>query len=847
MAVSPAPTGASRRPQIWGNVPQRNRNFTGREVLLQQLREQVTGRSDVTAVLQQALQGLGGVGKTQLAIEYAHRFDGEYELVWWLSADQPVLLRSSLAALAPRLELSVNPGRVEDALTAVLDSLRRGEPYSRWLLIFDNADEPEELQDLFPQGPGHVLVTSRNHRWKGVTETVEVDVFTRKESLEFLRRRVSGIDLAAADELAEVLGDLPIALEQAASLQVEAGMSAGEYLNLLEEAGSRLFGENKPADYPVPVAAAWSLSMAQVRKQAPIAMDLLRHCAYFGPEPIPRDWLLNGRYVLRGTPFGEALSDPLAVNRGMRELGRYALARLDNNRSTIQVHRLIQRLVRDELSAKDAEQMRLDVHRLLSAAGPADPADPNNWQKFAEIQAHVVSSEAWLSQDADVRLLVRNVIVYLYNIGYYSAALSEADRALERWTADSGLDDPDVLALSATKADVLWALGRYARAYELRRDALNRAKLVLGEDHEVTLVITAGHGADLRARGGFADALDLDERSVELHQEILGEDARTFNAVNNLALAYELNGRYREALDLNEQNYQHRLDLFQTDTAPAVTLSLNGRARCLRLAGRHSEALAAEEDAYARFQSLVQAGTLYSDQAWVLMQARHFSVAERTSGFVEEALNLAENVYGAYLGSPSFGAKHSDTLAAAVSLGNALRSAEQYEQASALIEKTVATYEEVLGRDHPFTHGCAVNLGIVRRYLGDVEGARHRLEEAKASLDRLLGPGHHYTLTCDTALATVYDTAGEHEKALELDSGAWNLFRDLLGTTHPHTLACAANIAVDLAALGRAQAAQAQLTATLEQYKDTFAEDHPEVQAAGRGERIAVDFEPSPL
>lgn len=847
MAVSPVPTGASRRPQVWGNVPQRNRNFTGREELLQQLREQVTGRSDVTAVLQQALQGLGGVGKTQLAIEYAHRFAEDYQLVWWVSADQPVLLRSSLAALAPRLDLPVNPGRVEDALGAVLDSLRRGEPYSRWLLILDNADEPDALQDLIPQGPGHVMVTSRNHRWKGITQTIEVDVFTRKESLEFLGRRVAGIDRAAADELADVLGDLPIALEQAASLQVESGMSAGEYLKLLEEAGSRLFGENKPADYPVPVAAAWSLSMAQVRKQAPIAMDLLRHCAYFGPEPIPRGWLLNGRYVLRGTPFGEALSDPLGVNRGMRELGRYALARLDNNRSTIQVHRLIQRLVRDELSAKEAEQMRLDVHRLLAAAGPDDPADSNDWPQFAEIQAHVTSSEAWQSQDPDVRLMVRNVIIYLYNIGYYTAALSEADRALERWRKDSGPDDPEVLALSAVKADVLWTFGRYAEAYELSSDALTRAVRVLGEEHETTLVLTNRYGADLRARGEFAAAIEVDERSVRLHREILGDDARTFYAVNNLGVDYELNGRYEEALALYKQNVQNQRDLFQDDDAPVVAASSDAVARDLRLTGRHADALAAAEVAFGTLQALVQRGKLYPDQVWVLSQSRHLSVARRTSGYVNEALSLAEEVYGVYESSSSFGPKHADTLAAGVSLGNALRSASEYERARELFEKTVNGYQEVLGGDHPFTHGSAVNLGIVRRYLGDVEGARQELERAKAALERLLGAGHHYTLTCDTALATVYDTAGDHEKARQLDAAALPLFQELLGQNHPHTLACSANLAVDLTALGRTDEAQVQLAETLERYRSLLTEDHPEVQAAERGDRIAVDFEPSPL
>ncbi|GAA0256250.1 hypothetical protein GCM10009539_46850 [Cryptosporangium japonicum] len=752
-----------------------------------------------------------------------------------------------MAALAPHLKLPVNLGRVDDALGAVLDSLRRGEPHSRWLVIFDNADDPDEVRDLIPQGPGHVLVTSRNHRWKGITDTIEVDVFSREESLSFLQRRVAGIDPAGAHALAEVLGDLPIALEQAAALQVEAGMSVAEYLRLLDEAGSSLFQENKPTDYPVPVAAAWSLSMSRVRKHAPIAMDLLRHCAYFGPEPIPRDWLLNGRYVLQGTPFGEALRDPLAVNRGLRELGRYALAKLDNNRGTIQVHRLIQRLVRDEMGPEEAEQMRLDVHRLLAAADPRDATEPNTWTRFAEIQAHVGAVEVWTSNVPDVRLLARNVVDYLYTIGYYSAALTEANRALERWTADSGRDDANVLALSRLKADILWATGDYTGAYELRRDALARATDVLGEGHETTLQIMNGHGADLRARGEFRAALELDERSVQLHEANLGDDARTYNAMHNLSEDYELTGRYREALELARRNLQNRRDLFQTDEAPAVAESLNAVARDLRSTGRHSEALAAAEEAHETFQVLVAAGKIYPDQAWVLAQSRHLSVARRTYGYVDEALTLAQDVYNSYESSSSFGPKHAETLAAAVTLGNALRSAAEYDRARLLLESTHEGYVQVLGENHPFTHGCAVNLGIVRRYLGDIESARTGLEAATQQLEQLLSAGHHYTLTASTALATVYATVGEPGRAQELDQRALPLFRSLLGAEHPHTLACSANLAADLAALGRSEDARRQLIETMGLYRSALGKDHPEVLAAARGDRIAVDFEPSPL
>ena len=185
-------------PRIWGNVPQRNMNFTGRAEILTQLREgmeSTEGSPSVTAVLPgaplpKALQGWGGVGKTAIAIEYAHKYQSDYELIWWIQADQLPLVRSSLAALAGPLGLeAAGATGIEAASATVLDALRRGEPCRRWLLVFDNADEPDELNEIIPRGTGHVLITSRNNRWQSRIKTVPVDVFTRAESMEFLAKR----------------------------------------------------------------------------------------------------------------------------------------------------------------------------------------------------------------------------------------------------------------------------------------------------------------------------------------------------------------------------------------------------------------------------------------------------------------------------------------------------------------------------------------------------------------------------------------------------------------------------------------------------------------------------------
>ncbi len=594
-------------PTVWGNVPQRNKNFTGRDSLLADLRRRVTSDSlDVTAVLPHALQGLGGVGKTHLAIEYAYRYQAEYDLVWWIPADQPLLVRSNLASLAPRLGLAeAGPLRVEEAVSAVLDALRRGVPYRRWLLIFDNADQPETVHSLMPHGPGHVLVTSRNRRWESLVDTLEVDVFARRESLEFLHRRVPGIADADADQLAEELGELPLALEQAGALQFETGMDVKEYLELLRTEAGKLLAENPPSDYSRPVAAAWSLSVSRLSEQAPFALELLRRCAFFGPEPISLEILDRGKYIL-GSEFGSAMRDRLLVSRAMRELGRYALARIDNSRKTLQVHRLVQKLIRNDLPREDQERMRDEVHQLLVAADPGEPGDSEAWPQYDKLLPHIFPSEVYLARSAPTRQLVEHIVGYLYGVGDFTTGLAEADRTLEQWIKEPGGRDPDVLILQGIKADILWALGRYREAYDLRRPTLEAITEVLGADHEETLVILNGHGADLRARGEFQAARELDEGTVALHRRVFGDDDnRTFNAVNNLAVDYSLTSSYAEALETDRKNLTDRRNLFGRDDAPQVVFSLATVARDLRQAGQYLEARRTAEQAFLLYRDLV--------------------------------------------------------------------------------------------------------------------------------------------------------------------------------------------------------------------------------------------------
>ncbi|MFH9396675.1 FxSxx-COOH system tetratricopeptide repeat protein [Streptomyces sp. NPDC017556] len=249
----------SGQPRIMGNVPPKNPNFTGRESLLAAVERQLT-EDETTAVLPHALHGLGGVGTSQIAVEYVYRHSGEYNVIWWIPAEQESLILAALAELAAGLGLEVGP-QANTAVPAVREALRTGKPFDNWLLVFDNAEDIESVRSYFPNGgPGKIIVTSRNREWERVATPLSVDVFDREESIALLQRRARGLSTHDAGRLAEALGDLPLAVEQAGAWHAATGMPADEYLRLLDERRPGILELAPSPDYPLPVAAVWDIS-----------------------------------------------------------------------------------------------------------------------------------------------------------------------------------------------------------------------------------------------------------------------------------------------------------------------------------------------------------------------------------------------------------------------------------------------------------------------------------------------------------------------------------------------------------------------------------------------------------
>jgi hypothetical protein len=374
-----------RGPAI-SNLPPRNRNFSGRSGLLEDLHASLQAESTAAVVPTGAVHGLGGVGKTQLALEFAHRFASDYDIAWWVPAELPTSATAALAALASRLDVAQAADQSE-MVAALFDRLRQRD---RWLLVYDNAERPDRLAGLLPPGGGgQVLVTSRWSAWGRHATPLRVNVLAREESITFLDRRTGSDDPATLDELAELLGDLPLALEEAAAYLEETQVGLDEYLQLVRDRARELFGlDQPPTDNKRRVATVWSVSLDRVHREAPAAEALLSLCAFLAPD-IPRDLPREHPQVL---PEGlaEGIRDSLVYNRMLAVVGRYSLATMSP--TVVGVHRLVQAVIQARLG-EDGERRWAEIAvALIRQSFPHESWEVASWPTCERLFPHALAA-----------------------------------------------------------------------------------------------------------------------------------------------------------------------------------------------------------------------------------------------------------------------------------------------------------------------------------------------------------------------------------------------------------------------------------------------------------------------
>ena len=487
-------------------LPLANAHFTGREPLLARL---AVGEGAVA--ITQAIAGMGGMGKTQLALAYAHQRRDQFDLIAWLNGSEAAVLDGELRRLGVLLRL---PLPLNDALAGrqmVLSWLNGTD--KRWLLVYDNVDSlsAAELRPFLPTAASHsgcqLLLTSRSPHWGGVAQVVDVNVFTPQEAVAFLRQRLGG-DAPGLAELAAELGYLPLALAQAAAHMETRGMEAAAYRRLFQTRRQALWKlEEAPDDYHATVATTWNIGFEQVQG-VPGAADLLALCSFLAGDGIPLPLLLPS--FARVEQLKESpLRDELGLAEAVGALRRYAL--LEGNADRVQMHRLLQTVYRDQMGSEAEAAWLATAMGLLRAAWPFRSNDMASWEASRELLpqrlAVVEAANAAENESETAAVLNSHTDFYISYFGDLATARPYSERALSIREKVLGSEPHNEAALQATALSLnnlgglLQAMGNLAEARPYYERALGIYEKALGPEHPDTALSLNNLGSLLQAMG----------------------------------------------------------------------------------------------------------------------------------------------------------------------------------------------------------------------------------------------------------------------------------------------------------------------------------------------------------
>ena len=842
--IESGPRFPGATPRIW-NVPTRNNDFVGRGAILERLRDKLS-EGGTAVVLPQALYGLGGVGKTQIALEYAHRFMPNYDLVWWIPAERTDEINLALAELAGRLGLRAGENATEAAVAA-LDALRQ-DTEGRWLLVFDNADEPKDLQPYMLTGPGHVIVTSRNQAWSHSGEPLAVDVFTRDESVAHLARHVPELDRAEAERVAKVLDDLPLAIEQAGAWLEQTGMPATTYVAQLKAQSALIRKLKKTIEFPVPVEATWNLAYERLQAQSPAAVRLLQLCAFFSPGPISMDLMYSDEMIEALRPFDSTLSEKAILDRVIRDISRFALVKVDRGTDSLQLHRLVQAVIQSQMTQDEQEQACHQVHTVLLGARPrrGDTDDPENWSRYDIIWPHLGPSRAEECNEERTRQLLIDWIRYLWKLGEFEQCLGLGQRLENLWEQQLGPDHPQTLYLRFHIANVLRSQGRFSDARDLDTYVLEKQREKLPDDHLHVLMTASGLAADLRALGDFQEALDRDEHTYERFKDQFGEDhPRTLAVANNLAVSLRLVGNSEAAHRLDEETLARRRAVLGPDH-PYTLFSAANLARDMREEGAFQASVKLLQDTYKRYRTV-----LGDDLLDTLRTAKSLAVSLRKAGAQGEAFDLTTDTYDRY--RRRYADDSPDALSCQLNLACDYSALGDKEKACVLVSDVKDAYQSSLGSDHPYTLVAANNLVTYLRGTGELTEAGRLAERTLETMREKLGDDHPFTLSGAINLANCLGDSGHLTRAEDLERQTIDRLTSKLGENHPDTLVCKANLAVTLHFAGKAQRSAAKTeeaerlrARALVNFTQVLGNQHPNALLLEEWQRINRDLEPQP-
>jgi tetratricopeptide (TPR) repeat protein len=724
-------------PATW-NVPyRRNPHFTGRDEVLELLTHQLSPEipENLTTPRQPArtvLKGLGGIGKTQIAVEYAYRARNldQYTYTFWINAASEEVLITSFVTIAEFLpsfpaKNETDQSKLVEAIKGWLEQC----PQS-WLLIFDNADDVL-VDDYLPQwGNGSILLTTRAHAVGLFSNFIEVETMSFLEGAHLLLRRAhrfgqaSDDDINQAIDVAIALDHLPLALDQAGAYIDETGCSLVGYLDVYRTRHSTLLEQRGSArDYPNSVATTWSLSFQKVQQANPAAAELLHLCAFLAPDKIPEELVIRG--ALYWPTMLEQAADSHVFNEMIKELLKFSLIKRLANDRLLSVHRLVQTIQRDMLVSEIQYQWAERVVRGVNAVFPKNPNTVVTWP--------------------ECRLYLDQVQACSVLIEEYKLLLTEGAEVLNR--AGLYLDKHALRTLA--KPLLKRAMDMRAQITQGARAAEALSQTNMAEYH--------------RGQGEYAEAEPLYLSALAIFEQVAPLDTDTASCLNNLALLYFAQEKYAEA----EPFYRRALPIFEQnlgETHPDTASCINNLANLYYSQGNYEEA----EPFYKRALA-----------AWELQGNKHPDMAISVNNLAElyrsqERYKEAEPLYQQALEISKLSFKETHPIIALILNNIALlyHSQGKYEEAEPFLEQALKLFELSLGDLHPNAADTLSNLANLYYTQGKYEKAEPLLKRAIVSYEHIWGVKHSYTLTLRRVYVSLLRKLGRDEEAEEIENSS---------------------------------------------------------------------------
>ncbi|GHO45930.1 FxSxx-COOH system tetratricopeptide repeat protein [Ktedonospora formicarum] len=783
---------------LWSVPLPRNPFFTGREATLAELHTRLNAEQAVMRTRSYALQGLGGVGKTHTALEYAYRHVLEYNAIFWIEAESSERVMSSLQRIAELLRL---PEReAEDQRRVVVAIQRWLTAHDNWLLIWDNLEDLTLPQRVLPQTrQGTYLFTTRRQALGTLAQGINLRPMNQEESILLLLRRAKFLepeamaeqmgnlknqtpgDYMAALELVTFLGGLPLALDQAGAYLEETSCGLPTYLQRYERQKAFLLarrGEGA-SDHPHSVSATFLLAHERLEQEQNRAAELLRVCSFLHAEDIPEELFEVGAHHL-GPNLASIVTDPVAFDLTLAALRNLSLIQRHSQTQTLSLHRLVQVVLREQMDANEVRLWRKRVIYMVNAAFPK----PNLpvWQQCERYLTQAlacVSLIEGLEEDLLVSSeLLHKIGAYLFQRGIFEEAEPLLAKAVVLEERRYGLDQPGLIPYLSDQAELAWRQGKlvmaealFSRVLEIAERHLEPAHVDIGEALNNLALLYWEQGKHKQAEPLYQRALHILEVRLE------PEDLRIADTLNNLALLYKSQGIYKQA----EPLYQRALRIKEQTLGvehPKFANALDNLGMLYVRQGKYLQAkMLCEQALHIREQILGSehpdiSVSLYNLATLYHAEGKH----EQAEQFYQHTLQLREHVLGA---------EHIAVATALNGLATLYREQEKYAQAKELYERALRVNEQALGSEHPRLAISLDGLATLYREQEKYAQAESLYERAIQLYEHAQGPNHSEIAAVLDHLAVLYCNQEKYAQAESLYERAMQIRERTLGATHP--------------------------------------------------------------